>query len=306
MNKQCLPGNKPADSTCMTGFCDGNGACKQCGTMDSECTPMNTECKTFTCMSNACSENDKSNTTTARRAAASATDRQLRRLQRREQLRQRPLPHLPVQRPQLQLGETRRAKTPCPGGNVCDGADHCVQCVDNTECTAPQTCGGGGMANKCGCTATTCNALNQTCGSASDGCSGTLMCDNGMDGNETDVDCGGAASGPGNHCPTRCAKGKMCNAGSDCVATANNCVDGVCCNTACGAICQACNLSGTVGTCSPIAEGTNDAGKCDNGHGGCGGKCTCNGAGACLKQMGETCTLPADCASNMCNSGTCG
>jgi hypothetical protein len=28
----------------------------------------------------------------------------------------------------------------------------CVQCIDNTKCTAPQTCGGGGVPNVCGCT----------------------------------------------------------------------------------------------------------------------------------------------------------
>jgi len=43
------------------------------------------------------------------------------------------------------------------------------------SCIAPDTCGGGGVANVCGCTPTTCAAL-QACGSVSNGCGGTLSC----------------------------------------------------------------------------------------------------------------------------------
>src|SRR5947209_9774996 len=44
------------------------------------------------------------------------------------------------------------------------------------SCTAPQSCGGGGTANVCGCTPTTCAAQGKSCGSIPDGCSGTLSC----------------------------------------------------------------------------------------------------------------------------------
>src|SRR5439155_22324153 len=50
-------------------------------------------------------------------------------------------------------------------------------------CTAPQTCGGGGIANVCGlgtpppaCTPTTCAAQGKNCGTIPDGCGGTLTC----------------------------------------------------------------------------------------------------------------------------------
>src|SRR5881296_2312130 len=50
-------------------------------------------------------------------------------------------------------------------------------------CTAPQACGGGGIANVCGlgtpppaCTPTTCAAQGKTCGTIPDGCGGTLTC----------------------------------------------------------------------------------------------------------------------------------
>jgi hypothetical protein len=46
-------------------------------------------------------------------------------------------------------------------------------------CTAPQTCGGGGMPNQCGCTPRTpaeaCTG-GQNCGTADNGCGGRVQC----------------------------------------------------------------------------------------------------------------------------------
>src|SRR5205814_8015985 len=50
------------------------------------------------------------------------------------------------------------------GGKVCDGNGNCVGCLTNAQCTAPETCGGGGVVNKCGCGQATCAALGKTCG----------------------------------------------------------------------------------------------------------------------------------------------
>jgi hypothetical protein len=111
------------------------------------------------------------------------------------------------------------------GGAWCDGAGHCVACVVNGDCGAPNTCGGGnpGTPNVCGCTKKTCAGLGLTCGTASDGCGGQLACDDGLkNGNETDVDCGGTAAS----CPTRCGIGLFCAQGTDCstgVCTAGQC-----------------------------------------------------------------------------------
>lgn len=55
-------------------------------------------------------------------------------------------------------------------GNGCGGTLNCG------DCTAPQTCGGGGTANVCGCTPTTCAAEERTCGTIADGCGGSLDC----------------------------------------------------------------------------------------------------------------------------------
>lgn len=55
--------------------------------------------------------------------------------------------------------------------------DGCGQTLSCGECTAPETCGGGGQANQCGaCEATTCEAQGVTCGVVADGCGGELQC----------------------------------------------------------------------------------------------------------------------------------
>ena len=58
--------------------------------------------------------------------------------------------------------------------------------------------------------------------------------------------------------------GLSCTSSAQCVT--GFCVNGVCCDSACNNGCGACNLSGKVGTCSPIAAGTvcrASAGTCD-------------------------------------------
>jgi hypothetical protein len=86
---------------------------------------------------------------------------------------------------------------PCQGGQTCM-AGVCGTCVPTTcmalgancgsvlngcglnlvcgSCTLPDTCGGGGMPNVCGCTPTTCTAANATCGSIADDCGNMLSC----------------------------------------------------------------------------------------------------------------------------------
>jgi hypothetical protein len=61
-------------------------------------------------------------------------------------------------------------------GPAGDGCGNVLQCGD---CTAPLTCGGGGVPGRCGassCTPRTCAQLNIECGPAGDGCGGLLNC----------------------------------------------------------------------------------------------------------------------------------
>jgi hypothetical protein len=56
------------------------------------------------------------------------------------------------------------------------------------------------------------------------------------------------------------ANGDKCTMGADCAS--QFCVDGVCCDTACTGTCEACNLPGTAGTCSPIPANTDPDQEC--------------------------------------------
>jgi hypothetical protein len=91
------------------------------------------------------------------------------------------------------------------------------------------------------------------------------------------------------------------------------CVDGVCCNSACGGTCQTCAQSGSVGTCIAADPGTDPRMECDaSAVTTCGNDGSCDGAGACRKHpAGATC-LAAGCSSaavhtaSTCNgTGTC-
>ncbi len=65
--------------------------------------------------------------------------------------------------------------------------------------------------------------------------------------------------------------GMPCTAESDC--SSGLCIDQVCCNTLCGDVCEACNVAGNEGTCSPQPAGTDPDGECAPG--------VCDGAYVC-------------------------
>ncbi len=127
----------------------------------------------------------------------------------------------------------------------------------------------------------------------------------------------GAANG------TACASATACASGF--------CVEGVCCNSACGDLCWACSLSHALGTCVPVPDGVDPREQCEaeatsscgrsgacDGRGGCalhgmGTQCapqscaagqeiaasTCNGAGACQPGIARACN-PAACSLDRC------
>jgi len=95
------------------------------------------------------------------------------------------------------------------------------------------------------------------------------------------------------------AKGTGCGFTAEC-ASGLTCVDGVCCDTACGSKCQACNEPGSLGTCKTISgvpRGTRAACPTPN-TGLCG--YTCNGAdpAACVAAGSST-----ECGAATCVSG---
>jgi len=121
--------------------------------------------------------------------------------------------------------------------------------------------------------------------------------------------------------------GQSCTTNSQCVT--GFCASGVCCNTACTNQCSACNLTGSVGTCSPKTNGTTctDGNLCTTGETCQSGTCTggtavtcttdqCHTIGACVpatgcpaavaKTNGTTCNDSNLCtAGETCQSGAC-
>lgn len=104
--------------------------------------------------------------------------------------------------------------------------------------------------------------------------------------------------------------GESCTDPSDCSSTF--CVGGICCNSGCAGICQACDLPGNEGTCMPVAAGTPSGGCAPQPASTCGFDGTCDGSGGCQRhQVGVACSV-ATCAGSLlvpvgaCNGeGTC-
>jgi hypothetical protein len=90
--------------------------------------------------------------------------------------------------------------------------------------------------------------------------------------------------------------GLTCTTGSQCAS--GFCVGGVCCDTACNGGCGSCNLSGKVGTCSPVAAGTTcraSAGICDVAE-------TCSGSSlACPTDSFQSATTVCRASAGICD-----
>ena len=162
------------------------------------------------------------------------------------------------------------------GANCGPVADGCGGILDCGGCTAPQTCGGGGTANKCGsnCKQTTCGAKGANCGTIADGCGGTL-------------DCGSCPS------PAACGGGGTSNV--------------------CGVPqCQPLSCSAAHAECGPIADGcgsTINCGSCTTGTCGGGGTPNVCGSGSCAprtcQSVGASCGLIGDGCGGTISCGTC-
>ncbi|MDB4935655.1 MAG: hypothetical protein JWP87_2627 [Labilithrix sp.] len=132
----------------------------------------------------------------------------------------------------------------------CGGAGGCAPCADTKACLVAGDC-----------TSSVCDPVALTC--TAPACNDVVK-----NGNETDIDCGGA-------CATKCADTKGCALGSDCAS-------GVCNGGACA-----------VPACNDVVANGNET-DID-----CGGAC----ATKCADTKG--CALGSDCASGVCNGGMC-
>jgi hypothetical protein len=210
--------------------------------------------------------------------------------------------------------------TTCPAGDNCGVVgDGCGGTITCGSCTAPQSCGGGGVPNHCGCAPLTTCPAGDNCGTVPNGCGGTITC-----GSCTAPQvCGGGTPGNPNKCG--CTPATTCPAGDNCGTVPNGCGGTINCGS-----CMPPQTCGTptnpnqCGGCVPLTTcpAGDNCGTVPNGCGGtincgscaapqtCGGgtpgnpnKCGCTPVATC--PAGFTCgTAPDGCGGTI-NCGSC-
>src|SRR5438874_3800651 len=95
------------------------------------------------------------------------------------------------------------------------------------------------------------------------------------------------------------SQGTSCGGDGECAT--GHCVDGSCCDTACNGQCQACDVAGSIGTCSTLASGTPHASRagCASDGSACGGTCNGSSAVACAYPGVATQRRAASCSSDV-------
>ena len=263
-SSMCGSASAPKGTVCTDNggrLCDGTGTCVGC-VAPTDCPAQTTVCKVNTCTSSTCG------TVNAAKGTA-CTDN---------------------------------------GGVVCDGTGQCVpvHCTDaTTDADETDTDCGGSCGATCKDTAPQQKCLvNGDC--ISGVCKpGVLLCqpptcgDGVKNGNETDVDCGGAGFNGAPACPA-CADKKHCAKNTDCVhlicfgagpGTCVSCVDaakdGNETDVDCGGI--VCDLQGK--TCA-LTKGCASGTDCASGY--------CAGGTCQLRPDGSACATNAQCLHNAC------
>ena len=310
-----------ASGTVTGTTCDGAGTCTP--SSRTSCAPYACDASGLTCRSSCASPSDCVGTATCIGSACVA---------------------------KAANGAACGAGSACTSGNCVDGICCDTSCVGACRaCTAAKkgagvdgACGAAKSGTSCGastCTAgsvagMTCNAAG-TCASSTGTPCAPYVCDPAGKSCLTSCgssgDCVAGDTCSGGACiatpPTVKANGEVCTSSAECVS--GQCVDGVCCNVPCDGQCQACDLKGSVGTCSAVAgpphgartscgdPATSCAGKCDGvgtqkcvypaAGGDCGNACTsgeatksvCNGSGTCVAGA------PTSCNGFVCDGQSC-
>ena len=192
------------------------------------------------------------------------------------------------------------AKSSCKRDGTCDGKGGCalwqnVVCkpasCDATanKATAASKCDGQGTCvtpNAVICDPYLClgDVCAPSCGPGAGQCKPPATCSN-------------------NSCGTK-PNGSACTQPTDC--TTGNCVDGVCCDTACSGKCEACDVSPNLGTCSGLAMGQPHGarGNCAGFGTACAGACTISSRTACGNFPGASGVPNVTCAAQSCQNST--
>ncbi|HVO20608.1 MAG TPA: hypothetical protein VMU15_15220, partial [Anaeromyxobacter sp.] len=212
-------------------------------------------------------------------------------------------------------------------GGACDGL-HRTSCAYPTASCRTASCSGGTAT-----LAASCDGAGSCPAPSTVACTpyvcGATAC---LTGCGADLDCAAADYCSAGACKSRQPDGSSCSADDGC--SSGHCADGLCCDTACGGQCEACNLPASPGTCAPVS-GAPAGGRtaCQSDGSACGGACdglhrtscayptatcrtascsggtatpaaSCDGAGSCPAPSTVACT-PYVCGATACLTG-CG
>ncbi len=173
---------------------------------------------------------------------------------------------------------------PMANGSACvaTAPGDCVSgfCTDgvccNRSCTGPcERCDASGSAGTCS-GLTGAPHATRTCDPYAACSAGSCASSCTVDG-----DCTATSWCSSGKCAPRVGSGKACTSGRGC--NSGNCVDGVCCDTACSGQCEACNVGGKEGVCTPVTgtpKGARPA--CTDGSSECGAVCNGTKRDACV------------------------
>jgi hypothetical protein len=188
----------------------------------------------------------------------------------------------------------------CMQNGLCDGSGSCALYASGSPCGSAQSCMGGIETNQ-----DTCDGLGNCIDNMTEVCApyvcGPMAC---LMSCAQNGDCDPSSYCGGMTCQPKQANGQTC--GGDVQCLSGHCADGVCCDTACGGLCEACTqaLTGvTTGTCAAIGGGTDPQNECTN-QGPCQQNGFCNGIGGCqLFAQGTGCGSPPSCSMGVQNLG---
>ena len=209
----------------------------------------------------------------------------------------------------------QEAPSTCGETGTCNGQGGCSRYPVGSVCV-PATCSGATLIP-----ASVCDDAGSCVGGSSISCA-PFMCAQGLcrgtcQSNEqclTPALCVDGSCGPK-------GLGQTCKAASECAS--NFCVDGVCCDAGCDALCSSCALPNSPGHCTTVPAGVPDpraaagssdpARACvDEGVASCGINGKCDGLGGCQRYadgsicQGESCDPEAGQAQvGTCDSGSC-
>lgn len=192
---------------------------------------------------------------------------------------------------------------PCGHNGQCDGDRHCRNVPGGTACgmttcvgnsVQGQRCDGfGACINNDGTTACDPYVCRDVAGAQQ--CTNPCADDN---------DCQDGYYCVEMACKKKLAAGKQCDSSGICAS--GFCVDGVCCDVSCKGQCEACDVPGSEGVCSPVAgEPHGTRVKCDHAGEECGGQCDgVNSASCKYSAVGTTCGTTT-CDNGLSKSSAC-